>query len=92
MNAVTSLLLLLFVLWWAVPAAFGQPPEPPEGFVPIDQVPPQDQLPAAPLLIAAYVFVLAALFAYVVSVARRLSAVQRDLERLESHVKRSTRT
>ncbi|MBM3820628.1 MAG: CcmD family protein [Acidimicrobiia bacterium] len=70
----------------------ASPPQQQDEFVPVDQLPPQDQLPAAPLLIAAYAFVLVALFAYVVSVARRLSTVQRELERLESDVKRSGRT
>ena len=67
-------------------------PEQQDEFVPIDQLPPQDQLPAAPLLISAYAFVMLALFGYLVSVARRLSTVQREIERLESDVKRSGRT
>jgi CcmD family protein len=62
-----------------------------EGFVPVDQLPPQDQLPAAPLLIAAYVFVLLALFGYVFSVAKRLNAVQREVQRLEGDIHRSGR-
>jgi CcmD family protein len=86
--------LVLFVL---APAAFDvtayarsqpqQPPKQQDEFIPIDELPPQDQLPAAPLLIAAYSFVALALFAYVISVARRLGSVQRELERLESEVK-----
>jgi CcmD family protein len=74
--------------------ALAQPPAAPEQqseFVPIDQLPPQDQLPAAPLLIAAYAVVLIAFFGYVLSVARRLGTVQRELERLESDVKRGSR-
>lgn len=74
-----------------VPALAQQPPARQSEFVPIDQLPPQDQLPAAPLLIAAYAFVLVALFAYVFSVAKRLSAVQREVERLEGDIKRSGR-
>jgi hypothetical protein len=70
----------------------AQQPAPVDEFVPIDQLPPQDQLPAGPLLVAAYSFVVLALFAYVVSVARRLGGVQRDLERLQSDLKRSGRT
>ncbi|MSO83993.1 MAG: hypothetical protein EXQ53_11990 [Acidobacteria bacterium] len=62
-----------------------------EEFVPIDELPPQDQLPAAPLLVTAYSVVVLALFAYVVSVARRLGGVQRDLDRLQSDLKRSGR-
>ena len=73
--------------------AAAQQPEPKqqEGFVPVSQLPPQDQLPAAPLLVTAYAFVWVALFAYVASVARRLSRVQREVERLESEIKRGTR-
>lgn len=67
-------------------------PQQQDEFVPIDELPPQDQLPAAPLLVAAYSFVVLALFAYVLSVARRMGTVQRELERLESDLKRSGRT
>jgi CcmD family protein len=68
-----------------------QQPEQQNEFIPIDQLPPQDQLPAAPLLIAAYAIVVIALFVYVMSVARRLTSVQRELERLETDVKRGSR-
>jgi CcmD family protein len=64
-------------------------PQQQDEFIPIDQLPPQDQLPAAPLLIGAYAFVMLALFGYIFSVARRLSAVEREFERLESDTKRS---
>lgn len=80
---------------FAIAAAFGQqPPQPQqqEEFVPIDELPPQDQLAAAPLLVAAYAFVVLALFAYVLSVSRRLGVVQREIERLESDLKRGGRT
>ena len=67
------------------------PPSATDEFVPISQLPPQDQLPAAPLLVTAYSFVWLALFGYLVSVAQRLSKVQREVERLESDMKRGTR-
>ena len=73
---------------------FAQPPAQPEQqteFVPLDQLPPQEQMPAAPLLISAYSVLVLALFAYVVSVARRLALVQREVERLETDLKRGTR-
>lgn len=73
-------------------ALHAQQPQQQEEFVPIDELPPQDQLPAAPLLVTAYSFVVLALFAYVVSVARRLGGVQRELDRLESDLKRRGRT
>jgi CcmD family protein len=63
--------------------------EPDDPFVPIDQLPPQEQLAAGPLLVGAYSFALLALFVYLFSVARRLQGVQREIERLESDLKRS---
>jgi CcmD family protein len=83
-----------------VDAAWQQPqpepqPAPPaatDEFVPISQLPPQDQLPAAPLLISAYAFVWVALLGYVVSVSRRLTKVQTEVERLEADVAKGTRT
>ena len=83
-TAAVSAVLQAPVLWaWQ--------PEQQNEFIPIDQLPPQDQLPAAPLLVAAYAIVVIALFVYVMSVARRLTSVQRELERLESDMKRGTR-
>jgi CcmD family protein len=67
-------------------------PEPQEEFVPLNELPPQDQLAAAPLLIAAYSFVVVMLFLYVISVGRRMATVQKEIERLESDIKRSGRT
>jgi CcmD family protein len=76
----------------AAPAmAQGQPPEPQDEFRPVGNNPAPEQIPAAPLLIGAYVVVLAGLFAYVVSLSRRLSAVQQDVARLEGDVKRKGR-
>ncbi len=70
---------------------FMQQPEQQNEFIPIDQLPPQDQLPAAPLLSAASAVVMLALFVSVASVARRLGSVQRELERLETDIKRGSR-
>ena len=73
------------------PAPSGQAPKNQGEYVPIDQLPPQDQLPAAPLLIAAYSFVLMVFFLYVVSLARRLTSVQRDVDRLGATLKQSSK-
>jgi CcmD family protein len=73
------------------PAPAASQPQQQTEFVPLDQLPPQEQLPAPRLLIAAYSFVLAALFLYVLSVARRVSGVRREVERLETDLKRSGR-
>jgi CcmD family protein len=105
-NNVTRILLIVFIFFVGAdlkvgpylrvgpPMAFAQTPAQPqqqEEFIPIDQLPPQDQLPAAPLLITAYSVVTLALFGYVLSVARRMGSVQREIERLESDIKRGTR-
>ena len=82
--------LVAAAFWLAPGLAFAQPPQQDE-FVPLSELPPQDQLPAAPLLIAAYVVVLVAFFVYVGSIARRLTGVQRDVERLEVVVKERSR-
>jgi len=83
-------LLLVFAL---APGALAvqPPPQPQDEFVPISELPPQDQLPSAPLLIAAYAFVWLALGGYVLSVARRLGTVQREIERLDTDVKKGSR-
>ena len=73
-------------------AIFAQTQAPPQDkFTPLDQLPPTEPFPAAPLLVAAYAVVLVVLFLYLVSVARRLTAVQREVERLEADVKRTGR-
>lgn len=91
--------IAIWVLLLCAPLAAQQPqpqpqpqPEQQEEFVPVSQLPAQDQLPAAPLLVVAYAFVWLALFAYLVSVARRLSYVQREVERLETDMKRGSRS
>ena len=62
-----------------------------EEFVPIDQLPPEEQIPAAYLLIPAYAFVWIAVLLYVASVAKRLGAVQKEVERLETDLKAGKR-
>ena len=90
--------ILVILIACAVPALAQAPqstppanPQQQNEFVPLDQLPPQERLPAPRLLIAAYCFVLAALFLYVMSVSRRLGQVRREVERLESDIKRSGR-
>ena len=84
------ILLLMLVV---VPIAGAQPQRPPEQqdeFVPISELPPQEQLPAQPLVVAAYAFAWLAIGGYVVSLARRLDTVQRELERLEADTRRAS--
>jgi CcmD family protein len=92
MKRLACAALLAFSCAMAAPAAAqSQPPQPQDEFVPVGNSPAPEQIPAAPLLIGAYVVVLVGLFAYVVSLSRRLSAVQHDVARLEGDVKRKGR-
>jgi CcmD family protein len=75
--------VLLMSIGPAVDAAALQP-EPPKGFVAVDEVPPGEQIPAINLVAAAYGFVWITLFAYVWSVGRRLQKVEADLGELEA--------
>jgi CcmD family protein len=88
-------IVIFAVLFWGalpLPTASAQPPKQQQTeYTPIKDLPPQEQLPAARLLVGAYSFVIVGLFLYVVSVARRLTAVQREVERLEVDVKRTGR-
>jgi len=90
-SLMRPIVLALLLLTSAVVPVAAQQPEQQNEYVPIDQLPPQDQLPAAPLLVTAYAVVMVGLFAYVLSVARRLTTVQRELERLESDLKKTRR-
>ena len=90
----TFFVAMLFVLAvGAAPHAASQPPSPEQQneFVPIDQLPPTEQLAAGPLLVAAYAFVVVVLFLYLLSLARRLTVVQREVERLEADMRRTGR-
>ena len=84
-------LALVLLAALAAPSVFAMQPTPErqEQYVPLDQLPPQEQMPAAPLLIAAYVVVLVVFFVYVFSVARRLTVVQREIERLDADIRKS---
>jgi CcmD family protein len=91
-RTLAALLLAVSCLVPALSAAVPQPPtEAQEEFIPVNELPPQDQLPAAPLLVGAYIFVVVVLFVYLFSLARRLTVVQREVERLEADLKRTGR-
>lgn len=81
---------LLLVAACATASNAQQPkPERQDEFVPISELPPEEQLPAQPLVIGAYAFAWLALGGYVLSIARRLDHVQREIARLETEAKRS---
>jgi CcmD family protein len=81
--------MLVFMVQIAPLTAQQQPPRQQEEFTPIDQLPPQEQLPAAPLLIGAYAFVVLVLFGYMFMVARRLTTIQREVDRLDTDLRRT---
>ena len=83
-------LMWLWMTWGMVAIAQQQPTRTNE-YVPIKELPPQEQLAAAPLLIGAYAFVLVVLSLYVFSVARRLTNVQREIDRLDTTIKQGGR-
>ena len=82
------LALLLVSAFATAPTAQQPKPERQDEFVPISELPPEEQLPAQPLVIGAYAFAWLALGGYVLSVARRLDHVQREIARLEVEAKR----
>ena len=90
----TTLRRIAVSLFLVVPAtaALAQQPQRQDEFVPVSELPPTEQLPAAPLLIGAYVFVLVALFVYVLLVAKRVSAVHQEVQRLEGELKARSRS
>ena len=64
-------------------AALAQPPEPPPGFLPVNELPPGQELPAAPFLIGAYVFFLLLMVFYLWTIWRRLGRVQDEMRALQ---------
>jgi hypothetical protein len=92
MAAVRAACIAVVLLGGAAPhAEAAQPPAPQDEFKPVGNNPAPEQIPAAPLLIGAYIVVLGGLFAYVMSLSRRLGAVQHDVQRLEGELKRRGR-
>ena len=79
-GAVLGLVAGLLAAGLAAPVA-AQPPTTAaqEGFVPMDDVPPEDQMPAAPLVAAAYGVVWAIAVGYLWTIWRRLGAVEAEL-------------
>jgi CcmD family protein len=90
-SPLRTVLVLVLLCAAAAPSVFAMQPTPErqEQYVPLDQLPPQEQMAAAPLLITAYVVVIVVFFVYVFSVARRLTVVQREIERLDADLRKS---
>ena len=93
MTAVRAVCVAVMLLGGTVATGTlaAQPPAPQDEFKPVGNNPAPEQIPAAPLLIGAYIVVLGGLFFYVLSLSRRLGAVQQDVQRLEGELKRRGR-
>ena len=88
LRRVLSAFLFSLALAAVAEAQQPRPPQQQDEFVPVSELPPEEQLPAQPLVVAAYAFAWVAIGGYVFSVARRLDAVRREIERLESDTQR----
>ncbi|PYR88691.1 MAG: hypothetical protein DMF84_27405 [Acidobacteria bacterium] len=107
-TTAARILFLMIVIGGAAAASAQQPPpprpsdptaptQPPsaaqEGFVPVDQLPKaQDTMPAARLVAIAYAFVWVMLFGYVMSIWRRLSTVEREMQSVSRRIGTGGRT
>lgn len=76
-------LLLILVMVGSVGQAQRSVEQPPatadEGFVPIDELPPDERMPAAPFLIAAYSVAWIVVAVYLWSIWQRLGRVEREI-------------
>ena len=85
MKRFLSACAVTMALLTAAPAAgSAAQPQPPKGFVAVDEIPPGEQIPAINLVAAAYGFVWVAMLGYVWSIARRLRQVEAEISDLES--------
>ena len=82
-RIVIVVMVALLVIGAGYAAAFQQPPE---GFVPVEQLPTDEGMPAAPLVATAYAVAWGAIMVYVWTVWRRLSKVQRELAEVKGRI------
>jgi hypothetical protein len=79
----TWIALVSFVLLGAT--AFAQQPQggSPDGFVPMNSLPPGEEMPAARFVIGAYAFFLVLMLFYLWTIWNRLSKVEKDMRELQ---------
>lgn len=89
------LLLLILVMVGSSGQATRSAEQPPrtadEGFVPIDELPPDERMPAAPFLIAAYAVAWIVVALYLWSIWQRLGRVEREIAEVSRRVERESR-
>jgi CcmD family protein len=85
---VRAFLTGLVIAGSAYPAAAqtSRPPAAQDEFVPVSELPPTEEMPAAPLVIAAYAVFWLFPFVYLLSLRRRMSAVDRELAELRERL------
>jgi hypothetical protein len=76
--------IALFLLAVGTPA-FAQPAQQgsPDGFVPMQSLPPGEEMPGAPFVVAAYAFFLLLMLFYLWTIWNRLGKVEREMRELE---------
>lgn len=94
-----GLLLVLGVclmLSWGLLSAEASAVQPTEaaqdGFVPMDDIPPEDQLPAAPLVMVAYSVAWAIVIGYLWTIWQRLGSVEKELAEVGRRVAEKDRS
>jgi CcmD family protein len=96
----TPLMAAICCLMWlgAASAVRGQQPAPAspprtappaaqDEYVPVSELPPDEQLPAVPLVFIAYGIIWLAVLVYVVTVWRRQSEVQKEIDALKRQLR-----
>ena len=76
---------IALLLLMAGAPVFAQPPQQgsPDGFVPLQSLPPGEEMPGAPFVIAAYAFFLLLMLFYLWTIWNRLAKVEREMRDLE---------
>jgi hypothetical protein len=74
--------LVSFALLGATVFAQQQPPQSPDGFVPLSSLPPGEELPAARFVIGSYAFFLLLMLFYLWTIWNRLSKVEKEMQEL----------
>lgn len=92
MSAFRRIGLIVIAVLWLAPAGLAarQQPAPPQDakqeYVPVDPSQEKEQLPAAPIVMGAYAVVWVVVVAYLWSIWRRLSRVERELAQVSRRI------
>ena len=77
---VAVILAVVLTGTWGESTLLAQPTDAAQdGFVPMDEIPPEDELPAAPLVMTAYAAAWAIVIGYLWTIWKRLGNVEKEL-------------